>query len=58
MGLGGLKPVPATAELSSDIPVGLRLNVVQQTTMPMQSQPEQVNKQNYHGLHTPQYTAG
>jgi len=58
MGLGGLKPVPATTEMSPDIPVGLRLNVVQQTTMPMQSQPEQVNKQSYHGLHTPQYTAG
>jgi PAS domain S-box-containing protein len=58
MGLGGLKPVPATAEMTPDIPVGQRLNVVQQTTMPMQSQPEQVNKQNYQRLHTPQYTAG
>ncbi len=52
MGLGGLKPVPATAEMSSDIPVDQRPNVVQQ------SQHEQVNKQNYLGLHTPQYTAG
>jgi PAS domain S-box-containing protein len=58
MGLGGFKPVPATVETSPDIPVGLRLNVVQQTSMPMQSQPEQVSKQNYLGLHTPQYTAG
>jgi PAS domain S-box-containing protein len=58
MGLGGLKPVPATADMSSDIPVDQRPNVVQQTLMPMQSQLEHVNKQNYLGLHTPQYTSG
>ena len=62
MGPGGLKPVPATAEMSP----GQQLNGMQpqqqqlqqplQHTMAMQ-QPEAV-KQNFHGMNTPQYTAG
>jgi len=63
MGLGGLKPVPATAEMSPPEVPAQRLNVIQQTqqqtTMPMaQTQPEGMNKQNYPGLNAPQYTAG
>ena len=58
MGLGGLNPVPATAEMSPDIHLGQRPNIVQQTSMPIVSQSEQVCKHNYPGLHAPQYTAG
>lgn len=68
LGLGGLKPVPATAEMSpQEVPVQQRLNVIQQTQPPpqstmqpvMQTQPEGVNKQqNYTGMNAPQYTAG
>mmetsp|Transcript_30948 Transcript_30948/g.74783 ORF Transcript_30948/g.74783 Transcript_30948/m.74783 type:complete len:425 (-) Transcript_30948:272-1546(-) len=72
MGMGGLKPVPATAEMTpEDLGQQQRLNgmqqvqqqphhqqqLPQQTMMPMQAQPE-ANKQNYHGMNTPQYTAG
>lgn len=63
IGQGGLKPVPATAEMSPPEVHAQRLNVIQQTqqqmTMPMaQTQPEGMNKQNHPGLNAPQYTAG
>lgn len=66
LGLGGLKPVPATAEIPpQEVPAQQRLNVIQQTqqqsTMQpmMQTQPEGANKQqNFPGMNAPQYTAG
>lgn len=45
-GLGGVKPVPATAEMATQ----------QQTGMPIQQ--AQQDKQNYSGMNAPQYTAG
>mmetsp|Transcript_44601 Transcript_44601/g.94910 ORF Transcript_44601/g.94910 Transcript_44601/m.94910 type:complete len:439 (-) Transcript_44601:142-1458(-) len=72
LGMGGVKPVPATAEMSSqqtqDAGVGQQyqrvggLNVIQQVQgMPlgMQTQPlDGANKQGYPGMNAPQYTAG
>lgn len=62
MGLGGLKPVPATAEISP----GQQLNGMQPQQQQLQQQPQQtmvmqqpeVAKQHFPGMHTPQYTAG
>jgi len=59
MGLGGLKPVPATAHMLSPEVAGQRMSVMQQAAMPMQTQAEGVNKQNiYPGINAPQYTTG
>lgn len=62
MGLGGLKPVPATAEMSPEMAAGQRLNTIQQQAvagMPMQPQQTQQDKQSYQGIvNTPQYTTG
>lgn len=55
MGLGGLKPVPATAELSPDDP-GRRLSLQHAGMHNMQTQP--ADKQDIQGLNSPQYTAG
>lgn len=60
MGLGGMKPVPATAEMSPEAPAQ-RVNGMQQmASLPMQTlqQQEPVNKQNFQGMNAPQYTAG
>eukprot|EP00579_Thalassiosira_antarctica_P006058 CAMPEP_0201883916 /NCGR_PEP_ID=MMETSP0902-20130614/16303_1 /ASSEMBLY_ACC=CAM_ASM_000551 /TAXON_ID=420261 /ORGANISM="Thalassiosira antarctica, Strain CCMP982" /LENGTH=414 /DNA_ID=CAMNT_0048412785 /DNA_START=296 /DNA_END=1540 /DNA_ORIENTATION=- len=57
-GQGGVKSVPATAEMSPLEVPGQRMNVIQQTAMHMQTQPEEVNKQNYQGMNAPQYTTG
>lgn len=58
-GLGDVKPVPAPAEISPEISAQQRLNgIQQQQMMPMQTQAEGVNKQNFHNLNTHQYTAG
>lgn len=72
LGLGGLKPVPATAEMSPQEVPGQqqqRLNVIQQTQQPTAmgqatlgmvptQQLGDVNKQVYPGMNAPQYTAG
>lgn len=55
MGLGGLKPVPATAELSPDDP-GRRLSLQHAGMHNMQTQP--ADKQDIQSLNSPQYTAG
>lgn len=57
-GLGGLKPVPAMAEMVPEVS-GQPMNGMQQTTtmMPMPIQ-EAENKQNFHEMNSPQYTAG
>lgn len=60
LGLGGLaKPVPATAEMSSEVTAGQQLGAMQQTALPMQQHmlPDAA-KQSLYGLNTPQYTAG
>ena len=56
MGLCNSKPIPATAEMSLEIP-GQCLNGLQQT-INMHSQPPGMNKQIFQGMQTPQYTAG
>ncbi|KAL7433818.1 hypothetical protein ACHAXH_005912 [Discostella pseudostelligera] len=55
---GSAKPVPATIDMSFDMSVVPSMGVLQQQTMTMQTQPDGVNKKNFHGLNTPQYTAG
>lgn len=55
---GIAKPVPATIDMSFDVSVVPSMGVLQQQTMTMQTQPDGVNKKNFHGLNTPQYTAG
>mmetsp|Transcript_4073 Transcript_4073/g.9041 ORF Transcript_4073/g.9041 Transcript_4073/m.9041 type:complete len:404 (-) Transcript_4073:336-1547(-) len=57
LGLGGVKPVPATAEMAPP-EAGQRLNVIQQTTMPVQTQQDGFSKLSYPGMNAPQYTAG
>lgn len=59
LGLGGLKPVPATAEMQPEDSGSLLNSMHQASAMHMQqTQQESVNKQNYHSMNTPQYTAG
>jgi len=61
MELGGLKPVPAMADMVQEVPGQQPLNGMQQqqqtTIMPMPIQ-EADHKQIFHGMNSPQYTAG
>lgn len=58
MGVGGLKPVPATAEMSPEDP-SRRLSLQHAAAMQMQQTQPDMNKQNaFQGMNTPQYTAG
>jgi hypothetical protein len=56
--MSGAKPVPATVDMTYEASVVPSMSVMQQHTMTMQIQPEGVDKKSFHGLNTPQYTAG
>jgi len=59
MGLGGGKPVPATAETAPTDVAGQRMSAIPHATIPMPTQSEGVHKQNiYPGMNAPQYTTG
>jgi PAS domain-containing protein len=58
LGMSGAKPVPATVDMTYEVSVVPSMSVMQQHTMTMQIQPEGVDKKSFHGLNTPQYTAG
>jgi hypothetical protein len=58
MVMGGAKPVPATIDMTDEVSVVPGISVMQQHTMTLQTQQEGGIKKNFHGLNTPQYTAG